>query len=147
MQKAELIYSDRINTYRRLIIIDQKITENPDTELIAEFVELSIRNRLCREELSNYNAKGKFLFKHPILITNTLQRDLTELLLTSPDSFLSDYKNCELNITRYQSWMNNPKKSTAQKTNAATLIKKYRAKQEVMSAILKDKLYERQITQ
>lgn len=122
--------------------LERRIDLSPTAEMIAEYVELSIRNRQCREELTSYNNSGKFLCRHPILLTDNLYREMTELLLSHPDEFMKKMSAARLNIARYQSYVNNKDKSDALSQNQASL-EKWQNRLDVMTAIFKEHIYER----
>lgn len=115
---------------------------SPTGPMIAEYVELSIRNRQCREELTSFNNHGKFLNLHPILKTDDLYRQMQELLMSNPDEFMNRLTNVKQNIARYKSYINNKKKQKHMQNNKDHLAH-WQDKLEVMTSILKDKLYER----
>lgn len=137
-----MIYSDRINTFRRLVDMEKQLDNSPTPEMVAEYAELSIRNRQCREELTSFNNKGKFLNEHPILKTDDLHKQMTELLLSNPDEFMNRLTNVKQNIARYKSLIKNKKKQKDLQNNKAHL-EHWQNKLDVMTSILKDKLYER----
>ena len=137
-----MIYSDRINTFRRLLDLEKKLDDSPPAQMVAEYVELSIRNRQCREELTAFNNRGKFLNEHPILKTEDLYKEMTELLLSNPDEFMNRLTNVKQNIARYKSWIKNKKRQKDLQSNK-THLEHWQNKLEVMTSILKDRLYER----
>lgn len=137
-----MIYSDRINTFRRLLDLEKKLDDSPPAQMVAEYVELSIRNRQCREELTAFNNRGKFLNEHPILKTEDLHKEMTELLLSNPDEFMNRLTNVKQNIARYKSWIKNKKRQKDLQSNK-THLEHWQNKLEVMTSILKDRLYER----
>lgn len=137
-----MIYSDRINTFRRLLDLEKKLDDSPTAQMVAEYVELSIRNRQCREELTAFNNRGKFLNEHPILKTEDLYKEMTELLLSNPDEFMNRLTNVKHNIARYKSWIKNKKRQKNLQSNK-THLEHWQNKLEVMTSILKDRLYER----
>lgn len=136
-----MIYSDRVNTFRRLVELEKKLDGSPTAQMVAEYVELSIRNRQCREELTSFNNRGKFLNEHPILKTEDLHKQMTELLLSNPDEFMNRLTNVKQNIARYKSYINNKKKQKDLQNNKAHL-EHWQNKQDVMISILKDRIYE-----
>ena len=136
-----MIYSDRVNTFRRLVELEKKLDGSPTAQMVAEYVELSIRNRQCREELTSFNNRGKFLNEHPIPKTEDLHKQMTELLLSNPDEFMNRLTNVKQNIARYKSYINNKKKQKDLQNNKAHL-EHWQNKQDVMISILKDRIYE-----
>ncbi len=137
-----MIYSDRINTFRRLVELEKKLDDSPTAQIVADYVELSIRNRQCREELTAFNNRGKFLNEHPILKTEDLHKQMTELLLSNPDEFMNRLTNVKQNIARYKSYINNKKRQKDLQNNKAHL-EHWQNKLDVMTSILKDRIYER----
>lgn len=137
-----MIYSDRINTFRRLVELEKKLDDSPTAQIVADYVELSIRNRQCREELTAFNNRGKFLNEHPILKTEDLHKQMTELLLSNPDEFMNRLTNVKQNIARYKSYINNKKRQKDLQNNKAHL-EYWQNKLDVMTSILKDRIYER----
>lgn len=137
-----MIYSDRINTFRRLVELEKKLDDSPTAQIVADYVELSIRNRQCREELTAFNNRGKFLNEHPILKTEDLHKQMTELLLSNPDEFMNRLTNVKQNIARYKSYINNKKRQKDLQKNKAHL-EYWQNKLDVMTSILKDRIYER----
>ena len=137
-----MIYSDRVNTFRRLVKLEKELDTSPTAQMVAEYAELSIRNRQCREELTAFNNKGLFLNEHPILKTEDLHKQMTELLLSNPDEFMNRLTNVKQNIARYKSYINNKKKQKNLQNNKAHL-EHWQNKLDVMTSILKDRIYER----
>lgn len=123
--------------------LEQKLDNNPNAQMVAEYVELSIRNRQCREELTSCNNKGKFLNQHPILKTEDLHKEMKELLMSNPDEFMNRLTNVKQNIARYKSYLKNKKKQKDIESNKAHL-EHWQNKLDVMTSILKDQLYERE---
>lgn len=122
--------------------LEKKLDDSPTAQMVAEYVELSIRNRQCREELTAFNNRGKFLNEHPILKTEDLYKEMTELLLSNPDEFMNRLTNVKQNIARYKSWIKNKKRQKDLHSNK-THLEHWQNKLEVMTSILKDRLYER----
>lgn len=142
VQKAELIYSDRINTFRRLKEIDSTLDDNPTEDAIAEMVELDIRNRICREELTSFNNKGKWLNKHPLFNSNNEHNKLTKLLLQNPGGFMDKYNQVKGNITRYKSYLQSKKYTKEQHERQQQLLDGYVDKENLMADILQAQIYE-----
>lgn len=122
--------------------LEKKLDTEPTAQMVADFAELSIRNRQCREELTSFNNKGVFLNEHPILKADNLYKEMTELLLSNPDEFMSRLTNVKQNIARYKSWINNKKRQKDLQNNK-THLEHWQNKLEIMTSILKDRLYER----
>lgn len=122
--------------------LEKKLDAEPTAQMVADFAELSIRNRQCREELTSFNNKGVFLNEHPILKADGFYKEMTELLLSNPEEYMSRLTNVKQNIARYKSYINNKKKQKDLQSNKAHL-EHWENKLEVMTSILKDRLYER----
>lgn len=86
--------------------MDEKLDDKPTVARVRRIVELRIRNILAFRELAEYNAKGKYLFRHPLIRQYTERMQLIELLKSKPSDFLEEYGNCKNNITRYSSYLN-----------------------------------------
>lgn len=122
--------------------LEKKLDTEPTAQMVADFAELSIRNRQCREELTSFNNKGVFLNEHPILKADNFHKEMTELLLSNPDEFMNRLTNIKQNIARYKSWINNKKRQKDLQNNK-THLEHWQNKLEIMTSILKDRLYER----
>lgn len=122
--------------------LEKKLDAEPTAQMVADYAELSIRNRQCREELTSFNNRGKFLNEHPILKTDNFHKEMAELLLSNPDEFMNRMANVKQNIARYKSWINNKNRQEDLQNNKAHL-EHWQNKLEVMTSILKDRLYER----
>lgn len=124
IQKANIIYSDRINTYRRMKGIDELLDNTPTVNLISEMVELGIRNRLCFEELMKFNDSGKFKNKHPLLLLDKQRLELVKLLENNLNEFLEEYRSSANNIVRYKSYLSK-NKDEAKLEQYRNIIKKH----------------------
>lgn len=122
--------------------LEKKLDTEPTAQMVADFAELSIRNRQCREELTSFNNKGVFLNEHPILKADNFYKEMPELLLSNPDEFMNRLTNVKQNIARYKSWINNKKRQKDLQNNK-THLEHWQNKLEIMTSILKDRLYER----
>lgn len=125
-----------------MVELEKKLDAEPTAQMVADYAELSIRNRQCREELTSFNNRGKFLNEHPILKTDNFHKEMAELLLSNPDEFMNRMANVKQNIARYKSWINNKNRQEDLQNNKAHL-EHWQNKLEVMTSILKDRLYER----
>ena len=141
IQKAELIYSDRVNLHRDLLKLDRTLDESPAPETIAEMVEKSVRNRLCFDELRSFNNTGRFLGRHPFVRTDDEMSRLRQLLLASPESFMNEYRNAGMNVSRYGAYLRR-KGLSEEKTEKYRLLQaKWADKERMMSECLKMNLY------
>ena len=59
-----------------------------------------------------------------------------------PDEFMNRLTNVKQNIARYKSWINNKKRQKDLQNNK-THLEHWQNKLEIMTSILKDRLYER----
>lgn len=122
--------------------LEKKLDDSPTALLISEYVELAIRNRQCREELTWFNNKGEFLNRHPILKGEDFHREMRQLLLANPDEFMNKLTNVKQNIARYKSYLKNKKKANELQHNQS-LLEHWQNRLEIMTSILKDRIYER----
>jgi hypothetical protein len=119
--------------------IEAIIDSKPTPKLIIEFVETDIRNKQCFRELEHLNRKGTLPMKHPLLHNFSQQQELKALLRNNPDKFLADYALTKNNISRYQSYLNNPKKgSKQQRAGWQTCLDEHTEKANLMTTILKE---------
>ena len=106
--KALIIYEDRVQTYRKMKVLDEKLDNKPTAEMVMELAELRIQNLLCFSELQNLNDNEEFIYKHPYLKN---QRDYDELIAlwkSDREQFIRNYQNCKNNISRYNGRANRP---------------------------------------
>ena len=141
IQKAELIYSDRVNLHRDLLKLDRTLDESPTPETIAETVEKSIRNRLCFDELRSFNNTGRFLGRHPFVRTDDEMSRLRQLLLISPENFMNEYRNAGMNVYRYGAYLLRKGLSEEKTEKYRQLLEKWTDKERMMSECLKLNLY------
>lgn len=139
MQKAVIIYNDRVGTFRKIKAIDAVIDDDPSPELVKNIAETRSRNLMCFAELESYNNTGKWLNKHPLLSAFSLHREMERLLQTNPAGFLDEYSKVSGYVSRYNSYLNNEKRSEAQHAKDMKNLDKYREKEEIMKEILNDK--------
>lgn len=143
IQKAELIYSDRVNLHRDLVALDRQLDDSPTQEAVIELVEKSIRNRVCFDELRSFNNQGRFLDRHPFVRVNDEFSRLKELLLTAPDDFMKEYRNAGQNVSRYKAKLNGKSLTDEKRESLTELLRKWSAKEEIMRECLKMNLYGR----
>lgn len=106
-----------------------------DADIVAEYIDTTIRLELCYSELRSFNDKGVFQGKHPFIAHRTERERLEELLRTDPLVFLEELKNVEGNITRYRSHLNSPKFSAEKKVKEAENLAKYEALRKLYQEI------------
>lgn len=129
VRTADSIFSDRINCWSRLKQLEadtQGPTASRDT--LGEIVETSVRLEMCFDELRNFNDTGSFLGVHPFIATKDERERVREILKNDPETYFSERKNIELNITRYSSLFNRKKATEDQREAARANLEKYRAK-------------------
>lgn len=141
VQKAELIYSDRVNLYRDLLMLDRTLDRSPTPERISEIVEKSIRNRICFDELRSFNNTGRFLGRHPFVREDDAMSRLRELLLTSPEDFMKEYRNAGMNISRYAAYLHRKDMQDDRKEKYRQLLAKWTEREKMMSECLRMNLY------
>lgn len=122
-----------------MVQIEDVIDSHPTPKLIIEFVQTDIRNKQCFRELEHLNRKGTLLMKHPLLHNFSQQQELKALLRNNPDKFLADYTLAKNNISRYQSYLNNPKKGNKlQRAGWQSCLSEHTDKANLMTNILKE---------
>lgn len=141
VQKAELIYSDRINLHRDLLRLDRDLDGAPTPEKIAELVEKSIRSRLCFDELRSFNSTGRFLGRHPFVRTDDGMSRLRQLLLTSPEDFMKEYRRAAMNVSRYGTRLRRDGLSEELQEKYRQLLDKWTEREKMMGECLKMNLY------
>lgn len=135
IQKCTLLYNDRVHSFTRMLELDKLLDTEPTTEYVTEMAETRIRNLQCVRELQNFNDKGKFVNKHPLLNTYSLRGELQELLSNNPVEFLNQYANTRENVKRYKSRLNSPKRADKRDSDQLNL-NKHQEKEKVMKEVL-----------
>lgn len=141
IQKAELIYSDRVNLHRDLLSLDRTLDESPTPETVAEMVEKSVRNRLCFDELRSFNNTGRFLGRHPFVRADDGMSRLRQLLLTSPEDFMKEYRRAAMNVSRYGTRLRREGLSEELQEKYRQLLDKWTDRERMMGECLKMNLY------
>lgn len=141
IQKAELIYSDRVNLHRDLLSLDRMLDESPTPERVAEMVEKSVRNRLCFDELRSFNSTGRFLGRHPFVRADDGMSRLRQLLLTSPEDFMKEYRRAAMNVSRYGTRLRRDGLSEELQEKYRQLLDKWTDRERMMGECLKMNLY------
>ncbi|MFH0760737.1 MAG: hypothetical protein V2A67_04475 [Bacteroidota bacterium] len=142
MQKATILYNDRINTYREMVRLDGVIDQEPTKETVKRLAELRIRNLLCFKELGTYNGTGKFLLEHPLIKHFSLRSELENILARNPDQFLKEYRNVANNVSRYRSYLNGGKTDKKKADSWKQQLKKHQEREALMKDILTDQRHE-----
>lgn len=106
-------------------------------------METAIRNELCFQELRNFNDRGEFLGRHPLVKDGDELSELREKLLKDPEGFLQESKNADLNITRYTSYIGSDKYTDEQKTRFREMLDVHRHRKELIENVLKETIYAR----
>lgn len=127
VRTADSIYSDRIRCWSRLKEIESGLQDSADGASIAEYVGLSIRLELCFDELRSLNDKGVFVGSHPFILMKSEKDRVDELLKTDPEKYFEERKNIEMNISRYSSYLKNPKYDDGKKKKFSEFIDRYKA--------------------
>lgn len=138
VQRAVIIYNDRVNTYRKMKEIDPVIDKNPTEQRIIDLAELRNRNLLAFKELKTFNDKGKWLNKHPLLRNFSIKTKYSELLRKNPTDFLAEYTNTANNVNRYKSFLNNKDRSPNQHEKDRDNLKKHYEREEIMREVLEE---------
>ncbi|MBP3662336.1 MAG: hypothetical protein J6J25_04435 [Bacteroidales bacterium] len=128
IRMADSIFSDRINCWARLKVLEAETQEETAAkEDIEEYIRLTIRMELCFSELRHFNDSGAFLGKHPFISAKDERTRIMETLRTSPDTYFQERKNIELNISRYSSQLNSKTVSKEKKDKARENLEKHQA--------------------
>jgi len=142
VQKATILYNDRINTFREMVHLDKIIDQEPTKVTVKQLTELRIRNLLCFKELEAYNRTGKFLLEHPLIRQFSLRAGLEDLLARNPDQFLEEYRNVANNVSRYRSYLNGDKSDKKKNDSWKLRLKEHQERETLMKDILTDKRHE-----
>lgn len=139
VRTADLLYSDRINTYNDLRGLEKELEDNEcaPSVLLGKIVQKSIRHELCISELMNFDRRGKFIGKHPLIGEETEADRVRKLLRENPEEFLQEYVNVRQNIARYSSFLKSKSRTADQKTRDQVSLSKYTALADTYFTILK----------
>lgn len=139
VRTAELIYSDRINTYNDLRGLEKELGYNEcaPAGLLGKIVQKSIRHELCISELTSFDRRGKFMGKHPLIGEETEADRIRKLLRENPEEYLQEYANVRQNIARYTSFLKSKSRTTEQKARDQVSLSKYTALADTYFTILK----------
>ena len=138
VQKAVIIYNDRVNTYRKMKAIDAVIDKEPTETLEIDLAELRNRNLLAFKELQNFNDTGQWLNRHPLIVHHSIRFKYKELLNDKPGEFLAEYTNTANNVSRYNSFLNNEKRSPNQHEKDRENLKKHAEREAIMREVLEE---------
>lgn len=138
VRTADSIYSDAVNLGRWLRDTEARLYEQEvDTDLVAEYLEKSIRLELCHDELRTFSATGSFRGKHPFITQRSERERVTDLLHDDPVEFTREMHRIEMNISRYSSHLNSSKIPPEKKKLAAANLEKFKATLAMYEDILK----------
>lgn len=139
VRTADLLYSDRINTYNDLRGLEKELGDNEcaPSVLLGKIVQKSIRHELCISELMNFDRRGKFIGKHPLVGKETEADHIRKLLRENPEDFLQEYANVRQNIARYSSFLKSKSRTSEQKARDQVSLSKYTALADTYFTILK----------
>jgi hypothetical protein len=136
IQRAVVLYNDRVNIWRKMLAIDKVIDQKPTKAKVQELAELRIRNLQAFRELEHFNSTGEYLNRHPLVAHFDTRQQLEKLLKENPDAFLEEYANCRENVKRYRSFLNNKKRSEKQRDKDKVNLKKHSDREAMMKEIL-----------
>lgn len=132
-----MIYNDRVNTWREMKVLDTELDDKPTEAKVVKMAEIRIRNLQCFEELQSFNDTGNWVNKHPLLIHYSERFQLEELRRRDPAAFLQKYANCQQNIKRYKSYLNN-KSRADQRASDKKNLNKHQEIKIIFETILND---------
>lgn len=118
-------------------VLDAELDDKPTEAKVAKMAETRIRNLQCFEELQSFNNTGKWKNKHPLLIHYSERFQLEELRRRDPAAFLRKYANCQQNIKRYKSYLNNKSRADQREGDKKNLVK-HQERQVIFETILND---------
>lgn len=132
------MYNDRVYSFNRMLELDKELNTTPTEENVKELAETRIRNLQAHRELDNYNSKGQFLNKHPLLNTYSLREQLKALLADNPAEFLNQYALTRENVKRYTSYLKSDKRKDKRESDEVNLGK-HEEKENVMREVIENK--------
>lgn len=118
-------------------VLNAELDDKPTEAKVAKMAETRIRNLQCFEELQSFNDTGKWRNKHPLLIHYSERFQLSELRRRDPAAFLKKYANCQQNIMRYRSYLNNESRVEQRESDKKNLIK-HQEREIIFETILKE---------
>lgn len=135
---ATVIYNERINTWRQMKQIDERLDSKPLKRDILEMVDLYIRNQQAFTELQAFNDTGSFLYVHPLMVGRSERARLQRLMREDPQQFLRLHRNVSDNIRRYESYL---KRADRQSRRAQDLqnLKNWRQRDQLFRSLLQQK--------
>nr|WP_321409319.1 hypothetical protein [uncultured Carboxylicivirga sp.] len=114
--------------------LDEVLDIKPTQEAVKDLAEASIRNLQAHRELEEFNLKGKFLNKHPLLTTYSLRAELEDLWANNRPEFLEQYANVRDNVKRYTSFLKSDKRKD-KRDQDELLLQKHIEKERLMREV------------
>lgn len=118
-----------------MIRLDKQLDDKPTESAISEMAELRIRNLQAFAELRSFNDTGKFLYKHPLISSQSEYSQLKKLLDKNPSEFLKQHKNVADNIKRYRSYIKREDRKSKRRSDKINL-QRYRDREDLFKLIL-----------
>ena len=118
--------------------IDAVVDKDPTEQRIINLAELKNRNILAFNELRYFNDKGKWKNKHPLIVHQSIRNKYQELLKEDTSGFLAEFTNTANNVSRYQSFLNNEKRSPNQHEKDRENLKKHAEREAIMREVLEE---------
>lgn len=118
--------------------IDAVVDKEPTEQRIIDLAELRNRNLLAFNELRYFNDKGKWKNKHPLIVHHSIRTRYQELLKKDTAGFLTEFTNTANNVSRYQSFLNNEKRSPNQHEKDSENLKKHKERETIMREVLEE---------
>ena len=115
--------------------LDKVLDTKPTPGAVMQMVELRIQNLLAFTELQNYNDKGCFRFRHPLIRHKSEHGQLETLLRFDPEEFYRLHKNVIGNIHRYERYLKDPSKADRSEQYKA-LLQKHKDKDLLFKSII-----------
>lgn len=135
IQLCIILYSDRTQTWHRMVKLHDILDENPDRA--GEMVELDIRNHLAWKELNCFEKNRNFLWEHPVLQKKKRISELIELKKNNPSELLDLFVQNDKGITRYKSQIRTEKyKDDAELVKWQTHIEKFEIENNLICDII-----------
>ena len=136
VQTATILYNDRVNTYRKMQAVEDRIDRHATQEDIIALAELRIRSIDAFTELQAINDGTPPPCRHPLLAHLSLERQLEELLQRDPETFLKKHRNTLDNIRRYKARLKDPRRKERRKQDRE-LLKKHQETERIFQRLLK----------
>ena len=138
VQTATILYNDRVNSYREMQAIEDRIDQAPTPQDIAALAEMRIRNLQAFDELEALDSGKPLPCRHPLLAHRSLRAQLEALLKADPAEFLRRHRNALDNIRRYRRYVKDPKRKSRRKQDQA-LLEKHKENAAIFQELLKER--------